>query len=215
MVPLEDPLVVRYCDNIAWNSKIGLGRTRNCTASREFSLQTEYAGLFLQSASRNFFCKKLLIMATFSASNCPSSATPPLQCVTLNAQPLHTPGRLAWCMTVHKAQGASIDFLEVDLGGCFECGQAYVPSACSRDPRSCFNFTARYVALSRARCAGMLRVRNFDEGHVKTHEGAKRFHQVAQRFGAACAVHHTRAIAAKRPDQCHPSTTMQLTLSRP
>ena len=49
-----------------------------------------------------------------------------------------TPHRLAWCLTVHKVQGASIDFLEVDLEGCFEFGQAY-------------------VALSRARSAGGLR----------------------------------------------------------
>ena len=70
-----------------------------------------------------------------------------------------TPRRLAWCLTVHKVQGASIDFLEVDLDGCFEFGQAY-------------------VALSRARSAGGLSVRNFDERFIKTHEGAKRFHEV-------------------------------------
>ncbi len=70
-----------------------------------------------------------------------------------------TPRRLAWCLTVHKVQGASIDFLEVDLDGCFEFGQAY-------------------VALSRARSAVGLSVRNFDERFIKTHEGAKRFHEV-------------------------------------
>lgn len=67
--------------------------------------------------------------------------------------------RLAWCLTIHKVQGASIDFLEVDLEGCFEYGQAY-------------------VALSRARSADGLSVRNFDVRCIKTHDGAKRFHQV-------------------------------------
>jgi hypothetical protein len=76
-----------------------------------------------------------------------------------NMRRILTPHRLAWCLTVHKVQGASIDFLHVDLGGCFEFGQAY-------------------VALSRARSAGGLSVRNFDECFIKTHEGAKRFHEV-------------------------------------
>ena len=67
--------------------------------------------------------------------------------------------RLAWCLTVHKVQGASIDFLDVDLEGCFEHGQAY-------------------VALSRARTASGLSIRNFEDRWIKTHAGAKRFHQV-------------------------------------
>ena len=81
-----------------------------------------------------------------AADNC---ATP--QCLTR--------GRLAWSLTVHKVQGASIDYLDVDLKDCFEHGQAY-------------------VALSRARSASGLRVRNFEQRWVKTHEGAKRFHEV-------------------------------------
>jgi hypothetical protein len=56
----------------------------------------------------------------------------------LNALTLLTSRRLAWCLTVHKAQGSSIDFLEVDLGGCFEYGQAYVPSTCPSEPNSNF-----------------------------------------------------------------------------
>ena len=83
-----------------------------------------------------------------------------------------TPRRLAWCLTVHKVQGASIDFLEVDLHGCFEFGQAY-------------------VALSRARSAGGLSVRNFDERFIKTHEGAKRFHEVRFALSMKLSVFYT------------------------
>ena len=39
---------------------------------------------------------------------------------------LQVPLRLAWALSVHKAQGMSIDHLEVDLSNAFEPGQAYV-----------------------------------------------------------------------------------------
>ncbi len=34
------------------------------------------------------------------------------------------PLRLAWALTVHKSQGATLDRVRVDLAGCFAPGQA-------------------------------------------------------------------------------------------
>ena len=53
------------------------------------------------------------------------------------------PLSLAWALTVHKGQGATIDYLLVDLGGCFAEGQAYVAvsRACSIDGLEIQNFS--------------------------------------------------------------------------
>ena len=58
------------------------------------------------------------------------------------------PLRLAWALTIHKSQGATLDFVVVDLQGCFTSGQAY-------------------VALSRARTMLGLQIKNFNPRHVK------------------------------------------------
>ena len=59
------------------------------------------------------------------------------------------PLKLAYALTIHKAQGLSIDSLIVDLKGCFGYGLAY-------------------VALSRARSYDMLRVINYQRDCIKT-----------------------------------------------
>ena len=61
------------------------------------------------------------------------------------------PLRLAWAMSIHKSQGSSIDYAEIDLGrSIFEVGQAY-------------------VALSRVRTLEGLSIINFHEQSLKTH----------------------------------------------
>lgn len=48
------------------------------------------------------------------------------------------PLSLAWATTIHKAQGASIDRVHVDLKSLWECGQAYVALSRARDPDNLF-----------------------------------------------------------------------------
>ncbi|CAK9092712.1 ATP-dependent DNA helicase PIF1 (DNA repair and recombination helicase PIF1) (PIF1/RRM3 DNA helicase-like protein) [Durusdinium trenchii] len=68
------------------------------------------------------------------------------------------PLRLCWAMTIHKSQGMTCNWLEVDLEGCFEKGQAY-------------------VALSRAVDYNQMRVKNFQPYAVMTDPKVKAFHE--------------------------------------
>lgn len=68
------------------------------------------------------------------------------------------PLRLAWAVTTHRAQGASLDCALVDIGsGNFEYGQAY-------------------VALSRARTLEGLFVHDFDPAAFRAHPTVKAFY---------------------------------------
>lgn len=68
------------------------------------------------------------------------------------------PLRLSWAITIHKAQGMSIDCLQVDLRNVFEKGQAY-------------------VALSRARTIEGLQVLSFDPGRFWTSPKVAEFYE--------------------------------------
>lgn len=68
------------------------------------------------------------------------------------------PLRLAWALTIHKAQGCTLDWLICDLQGCFTAGQAY-------------------VALSRAKSMEGLQIRNFSPHHVLTNPLVDGFYQ--------------------------------------
>ncbi len=67
------------------------------------------------------------------------------------------PVSLAWASTIHKAQGASIDLISVDLAGLWERGQAY-------------------VALSRAKSSEGLFVENWDPKYIKSDERVRAFY---------------------------------------
>jgi ATP-dependent DNA helicase PIF1 len=64
---------------------------------------------------------------------------------------------LAWALSIHKAQGQTLDRVRVDLGKVFEKGQAY-------------------VALSRATSREGLQIMRFDPRKVMAHEKVRRFY---------------------------------------
>ena len=64
---------------------------------------------------------------------------------------------LAWALSIHKAQGQTLERVKVDLGKIFERGQAY-------------------VALSRATCQEGLQILRFDPKKVMAHEKVKSFY---------------------------------------
>ena len=65
---------------------------------------------------------------------------------------------LAWAITIHKIQGATLTMAEIDIGsGIFECGQTY-------------------VALSRVKNLEGLYLSKFDPKKVKTNKKVKQFY---------------------------------------
>jgi len=65
---------------------------------------------------------------------------------------------LAWALTIHKAQGATLDIAEVDAGsGIFECGQTY-------------------VALSRVKSLEGLYLTSFDASRIKVNRRVQEFY---------------------------------------
>lgn len=75
------------------------------------------------------------------------------------AKVIQLPLVLAWAITIHKSQGASLDLAEIDVGECvFECGQTY-------------------VALSRVRSLQGLRIVSLDTKRILIHPLVKEFYQ--------------------------------------
>ena len=68
------------------------------------------------------------------------------------------PLRLAWAITIHKSQGMTLDYVQVDLKNVFEAGQAY-------------------VALSRAKSMEGLQVLSFDENKFWCEDKVVKFYQ--------------------------------------
>lgn len=68
---------------------------------------------------------------------------------------------LAWAVTIHRAQGATLDLVDVDLQGCFDVGQAY-------------------VACSRATSLQGLKVSNFSPGHIRADPDAVAFYKALE-----------------------------------
>jgi hypothetical protein len=65
---------------------------------------------------------------------------------------------LAWALTIHKSQGATMDSAEIDVGsGIFECGQTY-------------------VAISRVKSLDGLYLTSFDARRIRINKKAKDFY---------------------------------------
>jgi len=79
---------------------------------------------------------------------------------------------LAWALSIHKAQGQTLERVKVDLGRVFEKGQAY-------------------VALSRATSQGGLQVLRFEKAKVMAHPRVVQFY--AKLYSAEAAVNHKKA----------------------
>ena len=75
----------------------------------------------------------------------------------IQAQRSQVPLILAWALSIHKAQGQTLERVKVDLGKVFEKGQAY-------------------VALSRATSQAGLQVTRFDAKKVMAHEKVRSFY---------------------------------------
>ena len=66
---------------------------------------------------------------------------------------------LAWALTIHKSQGASIDLAEIDVGNSiFACGQTY-------------------VALSRVRSLEGLYLKDFNYMKIKVNRKVQEFYK--------------------------------------
>ena len=66
---------------------------------------------------------------------------------------------LAWALTIHKIQGATLDIAEIDIGSSiFECGQTY-------------------VALSRVRNLNGLYLTSFDPTKIKVKSSVKKYYE--------------------------------------
>ena len=81
----------------------------------------------------------------------------------VKAEITQVPLRLAWAITVHKSQGMSLDAVEVDLSKSFERGMGY-------------------VALSRVRTLGGLKLLGINNLSLQVHEEVSEFDQSLQTF---------------------------------
>ena len=75
----------------------------------------------------------------------------------VQAQRTQLPLILAWALSIHKAQGQTLERVKIDLKKVFEKGQAY-------------------VALSRATSQAGLEVQNFDKSKVMAHSRVAQFY---------------------------------------
>jgi ATP-dependent DNA helicase PIF1 len=97
---------------------------------------------------------------------------------------------LAWALTIHKSQGATMDAAEIDAGsGIFECGQTY-------------------VALSRVKSLNGLYLTSFDVSKIRINKKVKDFYEALTLYQESNITHQdvyvplviTEQIKVDNPD---------------
>ncbi|KAL3423208.1 mitochondrial dna helicase [Phlyctema vagabunda] len=95
---------------------------------------------------------------------------------------------LAWALSIHKAQGQTLERVKIDLKKIFEKGQAY-------------------VALSRATTQAGLEVKNFDKSKVMAHTRVAQFYNSL--YSVNKALEHPKVAAAQPPKKVVPEKTLK------
>jgi ATP-dependent DNA helicase PIF1 len=103
----------------------------------------------------------------------------------IQAQRQQLPLILAWALSIHKAQGQTLERVKIDLKKIFEKGQAY-------------------VALSRATSQDGLEVLNFDPAKVMAHPRVAQFYDSL--YSVNKALQYPK-VAAKPADSSKPATS--------
>jgi ATP-dependent DNA helicase PIF1 len=93
---------------------------------------------------------------------------------------------LAWALTIHKSQGATMDSAEIDVGsGIFECGQTY-------------------VALSRVKSLDGLYLTSFDAQRIRINKKVKDFYESLTLYHESKERNEEVFVAVVIPDPIQP-----------
>ena len=88
---------------------------------------------------------------------------------------------LAWALTIHKSQGASMDTAEIDVGsGIFECGQTY-------------------VALSRVKSLHGLYLTTFDAQKIKINTKVKYYYESLSLYQESIVIQEEKSVIEENP----------------
>jgi ATP-dependent DNA helicase PIF1 len=101
----------------------------------------------------------------------------------VQAQRSQLPLILAWALSIHKAQGQTLERVKIDLKKVFEKGQAY-------------------VALSRATSQAGLQVQNFDKSKVMAHPRVAEFYNSL--YSVNKALKNPKVAAQQKPTPAAP-----------